>query len=477
MIKPYKKGAKLPKGVVRFRRETTVKDDICYNEGNFNSKTLGVSCNNCRVHIVTDRFLSRKFQQVVMHDTRDFPMGVYPYVLIIDTALCNLRCRACYSSKYWNPDKDAQMELVTPEILARQFECKIAKLHDEELLEERRIGEKTKRPFSRLRISGGEPLFDGNNNSTEFWLKFFSELDKIFEGIIEDEQITLRSEQEWISMSKTERLEVFPVFLKSDNDKIRIRFDTNGWLFKNKDFVERFIGGFYSLNLQYIKLDLTFSVKGTNKYEVECFVNSNVAFDATKKSIDETLEEHPQWQAIHNIMEVIKSKESPGILTKPTEHIISETYFNPCGAVSLTVERGIMNSKQEHLYLYHRDSLKWESFADKLKQKGLLLSETENCIYFGQYPVATAWRYIHTGNYELTFKCPHHENKPFLSYSKNQKSTTQSIKHRQISSYNDDGLKHFAKRISIQNGMFGKQCKYSTKPCEYWIEMIPMVGN
>ena len=463
----------MEKQVVRFPRATTGKDDICYKQDQFALITSGHNCSDCRVHIVTDRFLSKHFQKEIMKDTRDFPMGTYPYVLIVDTSLCNLRCRACYSSKYWKPESNAKPVMVSPETLSKQFRCKIEKLHEDELVKPRRIGQKIKRPFSRLRVSGGEPLFENGGNSMDFWLSFLKKLDNEFNELIFDSKVTLKSEKEWVSMPNEERESYFPVFLKSDNNKIRIRFDTNGWLFKNKEFAKSFIGGIYDLDLKNIKIDLIFSLKGTNKYEVDWFVNPNSEIDSSKIGLDEPLEEHPQWEAINNIVETIKSKESQDILSKESENVISETYFNPCGQVSLTVERGIMNNPREKLYLYNKGALNWDNFAKKLKEKGILLSETENCIYLGQFPAAIAWRYINAGNYELRLKCPHHKDKPFLSYSKEDKSVTESMKHRQILRYSDPNLKHLSARLKIQNGKVGDKCKYSDKICDYWIEILP----
>ena len=139
----------MEKQVVRFARSTTIKDDICYKGENFELATSGVSCHNCRVHMLTDRFLSRHFQEEVMHDQRPYPQGKYPYVIIVDTSRCNMRCRACYSWKYWEPEQDAYPAYVGSKSLARQFGCKIEKLHDEDLICNKTRVAKKDRPFSR----------------------------------------------------------------------------------------------------------------------------------------------------------------------------------------------------------------------------------------------------------------------------------------------------------------------------------------
>jgi len=71
-------------------------------------------------------------------------------------------------------------------------------------------------------------------------------------------------------------------------------------------------------------------------------------------------------------------------------NLLSKTYFNPCGDISLTVERGIMHNQGERLYLYDKEALRLAGFAGKLNREGLELSATENCIYLGQYPTALA---------------------------------------------------------------------------------------
>ena len=468
----------MKKLLVRFERETTIKDDLCYTDGRFNLNTSGISCSNCRVHLVTDRFLSRDFQQNVMNDTRDFPMGTYPYVLIVDTALCNLRCRSCYSWKYWEPEKSAAAVLVDPETLADQFKCKIEKLHDGKLLSlKKRFNDKSKRPFSRLRISGGEPLYEPDGNSIKFWIKFFDKLDVRIGALLKGRLINMVHEEEWVEMTKEERIRLFPVFLKSDNGKIRIRFDTNGKLFKDELFVREFIGNIYALQLKNIKIDLTFSLKGTTRSEVDWFVRRSSQFDTSDANREENLEKHPQWICIENIVNAIKTFEQEESLHSHANSTIGATYYNPCGEVSLTVERGIMHNEKENLFINTKTSLDWRKFEKKLANKGINLSETENCIYLGQYPKGVAWRYINKGNYELRFFCAHHGKSPFLTYSRSPKSQFNSIEHRQIGTYGDPNLGHLTSQIYELNKKRGTKCTHSEKECDYWIELTPIKAS
>ncbi|QXE92802.1 hypothetical protein KP001_09900 [Geomonas subterranea] len=467
----------MEKKVVRFERETTTKDDICYGEG-FSLLTDGSSCKNCRVHMVTDRFLSSEFQQGVMRDSRPFPNGTYPYVMILDTAHCNIRCRACYAWTYWDPQPGAKPVMVDEKTLANQFRCKIEKLHDPVLVaNKRRVAEKTKRPFSRLRISGGEPLYNPEGDSVEFWLSFCKALDGQFEWLIENDKLTLKSESEWKSMDVEQRKAAFPVFLKADNGKVRVRFDTNGRLFKSEELTSRFIGGIYALKLRWVKIDLTFSLKGATSYEVDWFFRRNSAFDPTKLEKSEDLHSHPQWLPIAHLRDQIIHNEEAKTLVGKSEALISRTYFNPCGEVSLTLERGIMHNPAERLYLYSKDSLNWTEFGVQLAEEGLQLSTTENCIYLGQRPQAIAWRYIKHGKYELRLRCWKHRETAFLSYSMHPASIRPSLKHLQLTDYKSSALEHLAKRLSIQNHHAGKPCRFDTKRCDFWIELLPIKGN
>ncbi len=457
------------KEVVRFKRSTTRKDDICY-ESNFEPVTNEEDCKDCRVHILTDRFLSENFQKKIMQDERPYPRGTYPYVLITDTSKCNLRCRPCYSWIFWEPKRNRSHPVtVTSENLAELFRCKVEKLKKEELLNGKRIGrDRHKRPFSRLRISGGEPLFDENNpdRSLEFWIDFFGNLDKRFEKII-GEEISMMSEKEWKDASKEERIEKFPVFLKSDSGKIRIRFDTNGFLFGDPTFTEEFVKRIYDLNLKNFTIDLTYSLKGTNKHEVRWMVDPNSEFDSSKVGKKEKLEEHPQWHPLKNLKESIMKYEDEGVLEKESNSVISEDYFNPHGDISITVERGIMNNPSEKLYLYDKEkSLPWNRFEDQLQEKGFTLSKTENRIYLGMNVKAKAWSYIKRGDYEIIFK-KENEEKPIYSYSKKDKSVTNSKEHKQVTRWNGKNLKDLENKIEYihNNNLDGG---------ENWIELIPL---
>jgi len=289
-------------------------------------------------------------------------------------------------------------------------------------------------------------------------------------------KIYLCSEKQWVAMTKSEREAKFPCYLKSDNGKVRIRFDTNGELFKKKEHVDRFICGIYELHLKHVKIDLTLSIKGTSSFEVAWFINQKTPFDPSRLGTNEPIDQHPQWGAIENIINAIAKNEPQDVIEQASENIISETYFNPCGEVSLTIEKGIMNNPKERLYLYDREALEWDQFALKLESKGLKLSNTENRIYLGQYPTAKAWSYLNMGNYELRLKCSHYRfhntDLPFLTYSKSQQSISRSEEHRRIVKYAD--MNHLSATLKSLKETNGKKCRYSSIVCEYWIELVPV---
>jgi len=150
----------MDKKFVMYQRSTTSKFDYCLNK-DFSHKTDLPECNNCRVFMITDRFINENFQINIMNDTRPYPYGVYPFILIADTAGCNLRCWFCYSWKFWEGElkEDVKPVYISEEQLADQITCKLRGLTKYSELVNEKIKEKWKRPFSRLRFSGGEPLW------------------------------------------------------------------------------------------------------------------------------------------------------------------------------------------------------------------------------------------------------------------------------------------------------------------------------
>jgi len=84
-----------------------------------------MKCHDCRVQIISDRFLGQDFMLKVMRGSYN-----YPYVLIADTTGCNMRCWFCYSWHFWSnriaEEQGCQPTFVSAERLADEFYCKFA---------------------------------------------------------------------------------------------------------------------------------------------------------------------------------------------------------------------------------------------------------------------------------------------------------------------------------------------------------------
>ena len=98
-------------------RSSTKKYDPCVVDEN------ALKCFDCKVQIISDRFLGEEFMRKVMRGRFN-----YPYVLIADTAGCNMRCWFCYSWHFWTPslalDQGCKPSFASVEKLADQFHCK-----------------------------------------------------------------------------------------------------------------------------------------------------------------------------------------------------------------------------------------------------------------------------------------------------------------------------------------------------------------
>jgi len=463
----------IQKELVRFKRSTTIKDDICYSGRNFEPITEIDKCDDCRVHIVTDRFLSKHFQKEIMKDERPYPNGIYPYVLIVDSSKCNLRCRPCYSWIFWKPEERAQAVIVSSEQLADYFVCKINKLHDDSLLKGKRIGKhRDKRPFSRIRVSGGEPLFDKKDpkKSLRYWLEYLGYLDRKLDGL-KGERFELIDESGWNDLSKEEKWENFPIFLASDSGKIRIRFDTNGFLFGDPNFAEKFVKGIYDLEMENLTIDLTYSLKGTNNHEVRLMIDPGSELDASKLGVIKELVKHPQWLPLKNLKESILEYEDEEVLLKESDCVVSEDYFNPWGDVSITVEKGIMHNPREKLYLYDKErALPWADFDKQLMEEGFRLSKTENKIYFGLNPGAKAWSYMKKvrGNYEIVFM-REGDDRPIYSFSTRERSQTSSKEHKKVRWQNDNFYDLKNRIETVLSGNLSDE--------EMWIELRPLSSS
>jgi len=139
------------------------------------------SCRNCKVFVTSDRFLGENRQMKLVGSLRRFP-----YVIIMDTAGCNLRCWFCYSHHFWTPEKNCDPAFLSADDVIHQLRCKINKVCEAK-------DQMDNKPFTSIRISGGEPIFADRHtlepyNSVRntdyglginFWLNFLERLNSL----------------------------------------------------------------------------------------------------------------------------------------------------------------------------------------------------------------------------------------------------------------------------------------------------------
>lgn len=302
------------------------------------------------VMLKTDRFLEKELRdKMQLGQTR-------PYTLVVDTAGCNKNCWFCYAYpivKKENYDRCRSI-LLSPEELTQCFENKLLSLKSK-VLEKDRF-------FSKLRITGGEPLFstedtledsDGTNYPYEtivYFLKFFELLDSVIGKMVNIGSIFLTAPRAYSNDIP------FPTFLCTDDNRVEVRFDTNGFLFSDRRFAEGFVGGIYKLleqgKLNNLLIRIDYSLKGVHPLEVFWSQNQKLPVDESKLR-DFKIEEHPQYQGLKNIFDLIEDfcKKNPA--------------FRKC--FDITVEPGINNVKGN--YMYYEGRLDWTQLERKLQAK------------------------------------------------------------------------------------------------------------
>ncbi|MFC1968598.1 hypothetical protein ACFLVX_04345 [Chloroflexota bacterium] len=222
--------------------------------------------------MISDRFLGQKFAKEVLSKKFNNTKNLFTYVLIADTIGCNLNCWFCYAWKYLDM-KDAKKcnpHILSAKNLAEQFNCKIRKTADFAYLKNR-VRDKTsyseqqqknilkhinlRLPFSRIRISGGEPLFSNGDvfiaqdrdddlitQTIEYWIDFFEELDTVV-GKIKDERLINIA-----TFDSAWQLTEHPVWLTEAQDRIMVRFDTNGIILGKEKYSDQFFSGLFELH-------------------------------------------------------------------------------------------------------------------------------------------------------------------------------------------------------------------------------------
>jgi hypothetical protein len=302
------------------------------------------------VMLKTDRFLEKDLRSTMQ-------LGISrPYTLVLDTAGCNKNCWFCYAYpivKKRNYDK-CKTICLSPEDLTRCFVDKLRSLKNSV--------KKKDRFFSKLRITGGEPLFSTEDTllgakterysfeTIDYFLRFFEMLDPLIAKLVLDREIFLSTPKPYSSNVP------FPTFLCSSDNRIEIRFDTNGFLFADRMFADKFIGGIYTLfqsgKLKNLLIRIDYSLKGVHPLEVYWSQTQELPVDE-KKIGDFKVEDHPQYAGLRNTFDLIQ------------EYSQKNPTFSSC--FGITVEPGINNVKGN--YLNYVGSLNWKLLERKLKEK------------------------------------------------------------------------------------------------------------
>lgn len=343
-----------------------------------------IKCEDCKITLIADRFLGEEFQREILGKLGK-SKGRYPYVIIVDTLGCNLRCWFCYAYKFFNKGSaeknNCEISYISPGRLAEQFVCKIRKLSNfEELLkiaEEKEKKDsgckgavrhlKMRLPLMRIRISGGEPLFSNKEtllnpinqenliiSTVKFWLQFFEELDQRVEELKKEGKLNI-IEKNKVKSKEWEGDLPFPTCVAERPGRLNVRFDTNGILFGKKEITEAFIGGLFDLlrrgKLNNLFIQIDYSFKGATPVEFYWSQRRELPVDSSKIDFGYKLNDHPQWNGYKNIVETID------------KYCRKNKVFSNC--VGITVERGIDHNIRFKTYMYCKEALNWNKFSGK----------------------------------------------------------------------------------------------------------------
>lgn len=328
----------------------------------YNKKSAIIKSGN-PVLLKTDRFLEKSFMDIIglNNQTR-------PYTLVVNTAGCQLNCWFCYAfSAVKKKDYDScNPILLGPEELVQCFISKIKSL-DKNNIRQVKLNHKTNkwpyRYFSKIRITGGEPLYSDSDvfklneeeiskeDSISYFLKFFELLDTEIKKLIDDNIIHLSP------AVKYDEAISFPTFVAIKNNRIGIRFDTNGILFANQKFAEKFVAGIFNLfklgKLNSLRIEIDYSFKGPTPIEFEWSQYNHLPIKKESLKKDFDVKDHPQYRGLKNIFDLI-------------DYYNKEDYnFENC--FGITVEKGIENKK--NVFVNVKDGLNWELLEKKISEK------------------------------------------------------------------------------------------------------------
>jgi len=348
------------------------------------------------VSLISDRFLGEKFAKEVLSKKYEKTRNLFTYVLIADTIGCNLNCWFCYAWKLLNlrDAKSCTPHSLPAKKLAQQFACKI-RITSELSCVKASVSEKfpvgyrseeevrkyrdgilkhldQELPFSRIRISGGEPIFSSSDvfqtddasedlisQTIQYWIEFFEELDDAVGQIKQGPWINIAPfDSDWQDLE-------YPVWLTEAKDRIMVRFDTNGIVFGKERFAKLFYSELFKLfdedKLNHIHVQIDYSFKGATAKEYMWSQKRGLPTTPENNDREVDLERHPQVRGLKNIF--INVNEFAG----------KDARFKDC--VSVTIEKGIDHDPKSKLWLHYPDSLNWQELAEKL---GIEFSDVVN---------------------------------------------------------------------------------------------------
>lgn len=364
-------------------RSTFLKYDPCVR-----GPKCTVRCEDCMVSLISDRFLGKKFAEEVLSKKYRRTANLFTYVLIADTIGCNLNCWFCYAWKLLNV-RDARgcsPHVLSAEQLANQFACKIRATADlgqmkaavfqkypQNYSSEDQVGRHRNGilrhldlglPFSRLRVSGGEPLFSNRDvfqtedvsedlltQTIRYWIDFFEVLDESVGQIKRENLINIAPfDSDW-------HLLEHPVWLTEAQNRIMVRFDTNGIVFRNERLAKLFYSELFRLfqenKLNSVHVQIDYSFKGATPKEYMWSQSKELPTTPENNDRDLDLARHPQVRGLENIFSDIEDFTS------------RDAGFKHC--VSVTIEKGIDHDwGSSKLWLYYPNALDWQILADGL---------------------------------------------------------------------------------------------------------------
>jgi len=265
---------------------------------------------------------------------------------------------------------------MSPQDIATCTECKLT-------IKYRDI--RSKRPFARFRITGGEPLFATKRTLTDFkignsiegalnfWLETLKALNETVRKLKNENVTEILTYDEFVEGGRTVDNEI-STWLTQSPGKMEIRFDTNGKLFSDlPSYAQNFVNGVFKLHkdgeLDSIRVNIDYSLKGPTPIEFEWSQSRSLPVDVTELKEPFDINDHSQYLGIKNLNHWLREAYAK-----------DETFKR---SLRLDIERGI-NFTDTTKYgtrklgvLYSSDALDWDVFA---KKANITFSEVNNPI-------------------------------------------------------------------------------------------------